>query len=261
MTMSLLSDYEDRTRWKYEMIRGYFHTHDGLIRKVNHEGCYVPFPGTTVVFGLEYTGIKLLTEVQQNLYERLRDTGMLAARLPASTFHMTLHDLISPEQCTCDPSDQERYIREMTDSLDQAVPIARAIQSEFAGQRISMRPDRIINMVSKSLVMLLKPGTERDYENLLEMYERFQSVVKIPYPFTPHVTLAYYRPGMLDGDRVGKAVGEIQMDIDSWPDLFLRPEQLTVQTFLDMQHYLDAPIEAGSREVVIDREQMDSPPF
>ena len=48
--MSLLSDYEARTAWKYEPIRGAFHTAEGLSAKVNPDGGYAPFPGSTAVF-------------------------------------------------------------------------------------------------------------------------------------------------------------------------------------------------------------------
>ena len=53
-----------------------------------------------------------------------------------------------------------------------------------------MVADRIVNMVSKSLVLMLRPGTEEDFELLLEMYRRFDSVAALPYPLTPHITLA-----------------------------------------------------------------------
>lgn len=36
--MPLLSDYEQRTAWKYEPICGTFHTHEGLRRKVGLDG-------------------------------------------------------------------------------------------------------------------------------------------------------------------------------------------------------------------------------
>ncbi len=49
--MSLLSDYEQRTAWKYEPVRGVFPTHEGLTAKVRPDGGYMPFAGSTVVSG------------------------------------------------------------------------------------------------------------------------------------------------------------------------------------------------------------------
>ena len=61
--MSLLAEYEQRTAWKYEPIRGSFYTADGLANKVGRDGSFVPFPGSTVVFRPE----KLCVQVNWRL--------------------------------------------------------------------------------------------------------------------------------------------------------------------------------------------------
>ncbi len=104
-----------------------------------------------------------------------------------------------------------------------------------------MVPDRIANMVSKSLVLLLRPQTEQDYELLLEMYHRFDSIRNLPYVLTPHITLYYYKPGMLDGDRLGAAVDYAQISPEEKMGFDFFPEGLTAQSFLDMQTYMDVP--------------------
>ena len=43
-------DYEQRTAWKYEPVRGSFHTAASLSDKVNTDGSYASYPGNTVVF-------------------------------------------------------------------------------------------------------------------------------------------------------------------------------------------------------------------
>ncbi len=240
--MSLLSEYEQRTAWKYEPIRGSFHTAQGLAKKVDPDGNYQPFPGTTVVFRPESICSQTVAMMQRVLYHRLEGSGMLASALPVSTIHMTLHDLVSPEKCISDPMDPGAYHREMAESLGRAADITEKIQSDFAGQKITMVADRIVNMVSKSLVLLLKPQTEQDYERLLQMYRQFNDIVELPYPLTPHITLAYFRPGMLDGDRLGEAVEFAQINPECTPVFDFYPEGLTAQRFLDMQHYLDDPM-------------------
>ena len=237
--MSLLSEYEQRTSWKYEPIRGFFHTADSLKGKINQNGSYAPFPGSTVVFRLGKQCLQTVQLMQRILYDKLEGTGMLADALPASTIHMTLHDLISPEICIS--QSEEAYESEIADSVKKAAGIAEDICKEYNGRGITMVSDRIVNMVSKSLVLMLKPQTEQDYELLLEMYRRFDVIQKLPYSLTPHITLAYFKPGMLDGGRLGEAVDSVQINPDNAPVFEFCPESLTVQSFLDMQIYRDLP--------------------
>lgn len=238
--MSLLSDYEERTAWKYEPIRGTFPTHPNLIRKVNQDGSYAPFAGSTVVFRSGRMCSQVIQLMQKALYLHLTGTDMLATLLPDSTVHMTLHDLISPETCSSDQ--EEAYRREMDDSLEKAAAIVESIHREYAGRKIAMASDRIVNMMSKSLVLMLRPRTEQDYKLLLELYQRFDGLQPLPYPLTPHITLAYFKPGMLDGGRLGKALDAVQINPDSAPVFEFCPEGLTVQSFSDMQSYADYPM-------------------
>ncbi len=239
--MSLLSDYEQRTAWKYDPVRGLFHTHAGLVNKVNPDGSYTPFSGSTVVFKPKTNCLRLIQQIQSMLYQKLDDSGMLASFLPASTIHMTLHDLISPEMCTAASEDEYRY--EISESLNKAAAIIEEIRRDYAGREITLVPDRIVNMVSKSLVLLLRPQTEQNYELLEEMYHRFDSIQNLPYPFTPHITLAYYKPGILDGDMLWKAVEFAQIRPENTLLFEFSPDGLTAQRFLDMQSYMDIPCE------------------
>ena len=239
--MSLLSDYEQRTAWKYEPIRGSFQTNEGLSCKVDCNGNYVPFYGSTVVFRSGQLCLQVIQLMQRVLYHRLEGTDILSAPLPVSTVHMTLHDLISPEMCVSEPLDRGKYDQEVADSLIRASMIAEGIRHDYAGRKITMVSDRIVNMVSKSLVLMLRPKTEQDYELLLELYHRFDYVKSLPYSLTPHITLAYFRPGMIDGDKLGAAVDFAQINPENAPIFEFYVEALTAQSFSDMQSYLDVP--------------------
>lgn len=239
--MSLLSDYEQRTVWKYAPIGGTFHTAEGLARKVRPDGSYAPFSGTTVVFRLGKRELRILQLMQQLLEQALEGADMLASPLPVSALHMTLHDLISPENCASDSENSVQYNREMHTSLKQAAEISARISKDFAGRKIVMVADRIVNMVSKSLILMLRPGTEEDFTLLLDMYKRFDSVAALPYPLTPHITLAYYKPGILDGEVLNKAVKCAQIHPENAPVFTFYPEALTAQAFRDMCNYLDIP--------------------
>lgn len=239
--MSLMSDYERRTAWKYEPVRGFFHTADGLTNKVAWNGGYKRFPGSTVVFRLGKKETYMIRLMQSALDYKLKEKGMLAAPLPVSALHMTLHDLVSPERCESDPADAEAYNWEMAVSLERAAATVEAIRRDFGGRKITLVGDRIVNMVSKSLVLMLKPQTEADFELLMELYGRFDEIVSLPYPLTPHITLAYYKPGPLDGDRLGEAIDFAQIRPEQAPVFEFTAMDLTVQAFRDMRNYLDVP--------------------
>lgn len=234
--MSLRTKYENRTAWKYQPICGQFSTGSGLSLKVDGTGNYVPFQGSTVVFRPEERCIQKAAELQRFLHCQLDQTGMLANPLPLDTVHMTLHDLYSPENGGCSG---EAYACLVEESLNSAAELVEGIHREFAGCQISMAADRIVNMVSKSLVLLLRPAEEQDFKLLLEWYRRFDCIVPLSYPLTPHITLAYYRPGMLDGNRLGKAVSRVQIQPECRPVFAFGVEKLAAQRFLDMQTYQD----------------------
>ncbi|MBR6707008.1 MAG: hypothetical protein IKI84_10045 [Clostridia bacterium] len=238
--MSILEDYDRQTAWKYESIRGTFHTAESLVSKVGPDGCFVPFHGSTVVFRADKTCLRVIGMMQDLLYQDLRGSGMLAERLPVSTVHMTLHDLLSPEAGISGTA-EERSGR-ILESVLRAGEIVDSVVRDLAGQRIHMVPDRIVNMVSKSLVLLLRPQTDEDFETLTEIYRRFDCIRPLPYPLTPHITLAYYTPGTLDGDRLGRTVDRIQADPENAPVFCFYPESLTAQVFSDMRTYLDVPL-------------------
>lgn len=233
--MSLLSDYEYRTAWKYEPIHGTFHTAAGLNNKVSADGEFLPFAGNTVVFRLDGMGVRIIHMMQQVLQYCLKDTGMMAAPLHPDTIHMTLHDLISPENRMS--ANEENYKIELEKSQLRAVEITEKIRRDYGDRNITMVADRIVNMVSKSIVLLLKPQTEQDYELLLELYCCYDEIASFPHPYTPHITLAYYKPGMLDGEILWNAMERAQVRPETAPVFEFCPEGITVQTFQDMAHY------------------------
>lgn len=53
-------------------------------------------------------------------------------------------------------------------------------------------------MVNTSLVLGVYPASEADYRRLADLYCIFDEVKKLDYPFTPHITLAYYNVNGFD---------------------------------------------------------------
>ena len=90
------------------------------------------------------------------------------------------------------------------------------------------------NMVNTSVVLLLEPADDRAWQLLDDLYRRFQQVRHLPYALTPHITLAYFRPGCYNAEEteiLRSALGQVQLEIS------LSTDNLLLQNFETMNDY------------------------
>ena len=248
--MSLLNEYDYDTVWKHSDPGGVFDTGPGLENKVDAGGCFRFFPGSTTVFRLDGRTLHVLSLMQDALHQRLTESDLLAEPLPEDSFHLTLHDLVSPEMHRSEPvwADEARttcspaYLAEVESSLAQARELAADLRREHPGGVIRLSADRVVPLVSKSVALLMRPETEEDFALLMALYDRFEPLMPLPWRFTPHITLAYFRPGQLRGDLLRDAFAPLQPDPASRLRLELPVSALTAQRFQDMKTYADVPL-------------------
>ena len=183
--MEIFSDFKKRVL-DFENENFSFNTNEildnkSLHFKVSNTDSFKEFYGDTIVFDLS-TDIKIQIEkIVDELY--LNCSSLFAERLKTNTFHMTLHDLnnnIDLSKISSDCFLSELKCHEIANS--------KSIISE----PINLKSNFIFNMVNTSLVMGLIPETETDFDKLQKLYEQFEIVKKLPYPFTPHITLGYF---------------------------------------------------------------------
>ena len=156
-----------------------------LVEKVAADGGLRPFFGNTMIFDLPRDVQLTIARMQLILHHRC--AGMLAHPLTPDTLHMTLHDLLNG-----------------IDSAALAEPVRRTGEQAkciLAQQRAAgLPPVRLtstlaFNMTNGSVALGFAPDTEDDCARIMTMHADYQSVVALNYPLTPHVTLAYYKPG------------------------------------------------------------------
>lgn len=191
-----------------------------LAQKVGPDGALLPFPGNTVVFLLDDETKQAITPIQDALYAQCGD--LLAEKLTPDTFHMTLHDLANGELLP----QRER----MADHAKAILAEIRA--SDFAP--IPMNATWSFNMVNTSIVLGLEPATKDARNRLDALYACFQQVRPLPYALTPHITLAYFRPGRYDSpqtQRLREALGPAALT------LTLDVRSLVLQDFDHMNAY------------------------
>lgn len=68
------------------------------------------------------------------------------------------------------------------------------------------------------------------------MYTAFETVTPLGYALSPHITVAYFRPGTYDQEQVQhlrSALHKVDMDV------VLSKDGLALQYFSDMNSYID----------------------
>ena len=159
-----------------DSLHGTLTTKPLLAEKVAPNGSLRPFFGNTMIFDLPQDVQLQIARMQLMLHHRC--AAMLAEPLSPSTLHMTLHDLLN--------------------GIDEAALAEPVRQTGVA-----------FNMGNGSIALGFAPDTEADCAALMGMHARFQDVVALNYALTPHVTLAYYKPGTYDTDALAEALQAI----------------------------------------------------
>ena len=200
-----------------------FATHKGLENKVDARGKLKPYAGNTTVFLLDDTVKEALAVLQDSLYESVPD--MLAEPLQTDTFHITLHSLVDGLPGT--PG--------LAESMDAAAEKAKVLLESWKdGPALCMQTSWMFNMVNTSIVLGLMPADPQSWQWLDEMYTALEEIVPLGYAMTPHITMAYYRPGVYEeADKI--RLGTVLRNIDM--ELTLPMSALVLQNFTDMNHY------------------------
>lgn len=202
---------------------GNFSTNPNLIKKANENGGLLPFFGNTVVYLLDNYTKCSIAALQDELY--CATPFMFSEKLKPDTFHMTVHDLANGH--INDIQLQER--------MAVIYPKARDIlRREKPNHTLRMKTTWMFNMVNMSIVLGLTPSDAESYRILDRLYCSFEEITPLGYAFTPHITLAYFRPGIYGEKALAKLrdfLHSVEMEIS------LEPQNLVIQNFTDMNTY------------------------
>lgn len=217
--LNILEDYI----WKSLPGEGDFYTNPNLTRKVNYAGEFLPFYGNTVVFDLSSDTKLALQGLQKELYQSAG--WMLSQKVDPATFHMTLHDLVNGAELSED----------LKSRMAIAAVKAKEILKRWEGQPpLQMKTTWLFNMVNTSIVLGLSPADEDSWRRLDEMYMNLEAVVPLGYALTPHITIAYFKPGAYSQYEINflrEVLHPVELAVE------LRFQDLTYQEFTDMNHY------------------------
>ena len=182
--------------FQHDSLQAALTTKPLLVEKVAPDGTLRPFFGNTMIFDLPQDVQLQIARMQQLLHHSCG--FMLAEPLAPSTLHMTLHDLLNGVDEAA-----------LAESVRQTGTQAKAILAELrqaAQPPIRLTSTLAFNMTNGSVALGFAPDTEADCAAIMGMHARFQDVVALNYPLTPHVTLAYYKPGVYDTAALAEAL-------------------------------------------------------
>lgn len=225
-------NFEERINsyiWNSIPEYGELWTAGGLKNKVEWDGTLKSFYGNTIVFPLSSQAISYVEEIQLKLN---RSCGhFLAESLDKDTFHITLHDLVNGVD-----------LARIEKSMRVKGFVARSILEQVKKLNlpaIRMESTCVFNMASTSVVLGMKPVDEESCRVLMMLYELFQVVVPLGYALTPHITLAYYKPGIYTAEMLAP-LRELIADYNKKEKLVveLDGKELVYQEFYSMNHYV-----------------------
>ena len=201
---------------------------EGVAEKVNRDGTFRQFYGDTVVFKINPSEQEYASRIAKGLYNNFSDC--FAERIDAETYHVTLHDLVSG-------IDLSQIAVQM---FKNELAIKDAFKAyKFSHNPIKMKSAYLLNMVNTSIVLVLIPISEADYEALMQLKRTFQIISPLSYPLTPHITLAYFGRSEIDKDKV-VALSRLAAELYNEPLRFsLHIDNLFYQKFVNMNHYND----------------------
>ncbi|MDE6028719.1 MAG: hypothetical protein K2F90_00150 [Clostridiales bacterium] len=205
-----------------------FAVSQSVAHKVNADNTFKSFYGDTVVFDLDDSVKSKLGEYVDMLYRAAPQC--FCDRLIPHTFHVTLHDLSNSP--TLSEVAEQTFCNEL-----KILQIKSELQ-KLNQAPIKLKSTYVFNMVNTSLVLGLRPVTQKDYDAIMALYSLIDGVKTLPYPFTPHITLAYYNANGFDRNAaisLENAVNEINAKLD----VELSLSKLYYQKFTSMNNYVD----------------------
>ena len=206
----------------------YFTGSPSIANKVNADNTYKDFYGDTVVFDLDEVTKTKLTEYADFLHKAAPQC--FCDRLVPNTFHVTLHDLSNSP--TLQSVAEELFFNELkiTEKLCEI--------KKLSNKKITLKSNAVFNMVNTSLVLGLYPVDEDNYNRLMELYYVIDSVKRLSYPLTPHITLGYYNVNGFD-TNCAKLLKTAVEKLNAVMNLDVSVGDLYYQKFTSMNNYVN----------------------
>lgn len=143
---------------------------------------------------------------------------------------MTLHDLSN--NCVLDNISNDLFFNEIK-------LLHKLRKAKIKNETIKMKTNYIFNMMNTSLVLALIPINEEEHNKLFKLYNLVDNVKSLSYPFTPHITLAYFNPNGFSFSNMNKLLRIVNEINSKTIDFEISTNKLFYQKFTDMNTYIN----------------------
>lgn len=191
-------------------------------------GALRPYYGNTVAYLLSDGARDLVGSAVNELYSRFGES--LSLPLPLETAHVTLHDLYASP----DRAHVARQIDASTAIVVDAVAKARAIGTIYT------ECTAVFNLMDTSVAIGLRAADQDEHRKLQAARHLFDKIVPSGQ-YTPHITLAYYRPSapiLLPPEEFRDALKDLTEGLAGAP-VVLEPDRLHAMCFQFNEGVLD----------------------
>lgn len=213
---------------KLEFYCDHFKPSLSVESKVNKDNSFKNFYGDTVVFDLDSEIKNKITNIIDMLYDKVPEC--FCEKIISDTIHMTLHDLSNSP--TLSDVSQDIFNNEIN-------LINKLTTVKIKHKSIRMKTKFIFNMVNTSLVLGLYPVNEDEYIKLIDLYGLVDEIKELPYPFTPHITLAYYNSFGFSVESKRKLEAVVNSLNKETFLIELDTDNLYYQKFTNMNNYIN----------------------
>ena len=199
---------------------------DSAKQKISLDRGFKEFYGDTVVFDLSDCAKAKVYDFVETLYAKV--PYCFSQKLSKDTMHLTLHDLSNSPRLESVSSQMDMNYLKIKSMADRKM---------ISNGTIKMRSNYVINMVNTSVVMCFYPVDENEYDKIMYLYSLMDEVISLPYPFTPHVTLAYFNPNGFDEELAKELVECVNSLNRKSIEMTLTTDRLVYQRFSSMNQY------------------------
>ena len=213
---------------KLEFYCDHFKPSLSVESKVNKDNSFKNFYGDAVVFDLDSEIKNKITNIIDMLYDKVPEC--FCEKIISDTIHMTLHDLSNSP--TLSDVSQDIFNNEIN-------LINKLTTVKIKHKSIRMKTKFIFNMVNTSLVLGLYPVNEDEYIKLIDLYGLVDEIKELPYPFTPHITLAYYNSFGFSVESKRKLEAVVNSLNKETFLIELDTDNLYYQKFTNMNNYIN----------------------
>lgn len=191
-------------------------------------GALLPFHGNTIAYFLEEATRDLTARLTHRLHEQHEES--LAESLPSDMAHLTLHDL----HASSDANHVRPLVAASTQKAMALVASARDVGS------VRMMCTAVFNLMNTSVALGVRAADEDEHRKLMAARAIFDEIIPGGV-FTPHITLAYYRPeppAPMSPPALRASLLELTQDC-AGVDFTLDPSRLHVLHFDSMARYTE----------------------